>query len=258
MLLSDKFVFIHFPKTGGTFVTKTIEKIHPKNRLGRLDQDRKLTKLLMLLGIAGGSVINLKDGHYAKHATYDDIPFRFKNKKIFSTIRNPYDQYVSQYEFGFWKKFPERFFFDVENFLKLYPGWEEISFPEYIRLVNIRKHVKRLEENSDNPEFPVGRQTYEFMNFFFKQSAKIFASEIDEKYVKNGDYKRDLAPVHFLTTEYLNRELYNFLITLDYEPKDLKFILESEKIFPKEGGRSEDKKWSKYYDSELKQYVRRR
>ncbi len=92
MLLSDKFVFIHFPKTGGSFVTKTIEKIHPKNRLGRLDQDRKLTKLLMLLGIAGGSVINLKDGHYAKHATYDDIPFRFKNKKIFSTIRNPYDQ----------------------------------------------------------------------------------------------------------------------------------------------------------------------
>jgi hypothetical protein len=258
MILGDNFVYIHFPKTGGTFITKTLIKLHEGKGWGRLDPNRKLTRIAKLIGMTGGSIINLDYDHYSKHGVYRQIPFAFKGKKIFSTVRNPFDRYVSQYEFGYWKKFPERFFFDIDNFLKLYPDFQNLSFSDYIRLVNISKHIKRTEDSDLNSEYAVGRQTYDFINFFFKKPVDSVILGFNENYILNSRYKEDIAPVHFLKKENLNQELYNFLSGIGYKEQEISFILNSQKIYPKKGGRSENQAWESYYTPELKQYIKNR
>ncbi len=80
MLICDRFVYIHMPKTGGTFVRHA------------------LTKLLAKCDIA------FFDDQDNKHAGVERIPDRYRHLPVLATIRNPFDHLVSLYEFGWWKR----------------------------------------------------------------------------------------------------------------------------------------------------------
>lgn len=72
MILSSKFIFLHLPKTGGSFVRELLTHHAPKNWQ-----------------------VSLHDNH----PTIRDIPPSHADLPIFGLVRNPYDWYVSWYHY---------------------------------------------------------------------------------------------------------------------------------------------------------------
>ncbi len=62
--------------------------------------------------------------------------------------------------------------------------------------------------------------------------------------------------VAFLDQGRLNLDLHAFLGGLGYDPAAIGFIKDADRIWPPEGGRTDDPDWTKYYSPELKAYVR--
>lgn len=70
MLVTQTFVFIHLTKCAGTFAREA-------------------------LGLLDGPVVY--EGRY--HGSWDELPDQFRNMPVITTIRNPYDWWVSWYHF---------------------------------------------------------------------------------------------------------------------------------------------------------------
>lgn len=256
MILGDRFVYIHYPKTGGTFVSAMLHKLHAgkgyKTRLARM--------LGVTFGKAGGGIIDTAKytAYPKKHAGCRQIPLSFKGKPIISTIRNPYDLYVSMYEYGWWKTNPEHLAWDVKKLLDCYPHFPEISFNDYVAIAN-NWEFQELKTPKLEPERFLGRITRDFMFRFFKKPLPEILATIDKSYIDSQKYREDMFPAHFLKTNSLNQDLFEFLANVGYDSKNLNFIIEHDKVMPStapKSGRREEQKWEKYYTTETKQIVR--
>lgn len=256
MLLTDKFVYIHYPKTGGSFVTNRLFKIHDNTGV----QNNQLRQIGKVLGTTWGGLIDTaKDG--SQHNTCREIPFSFRGKPIVSTIRNPYDRYVSGYMYGWWKRYPEQFAPDVEAVAKAFPNYPNLSFEDYVRISNDFNIFQKIPTPHLDPNNPIGQRTYETIQFFFRSDPETIFSKLTEDYITSGAYKKDRFPVRFLKMENLNLELYEFLVEVGYPPQQIEFVLDSEKVLPgMQVGTipREDQGWQDYYTPELKAFVRER
>jgi hypothetical protein len=67
MLVTDRFVFVHLPRSGGTFVSEVIEKFFPEAR------------------------------EIGYHLPLSALPAEFSHLPVLGTVRNPWDFYVSWY-----------------------------------------------------------------------------------------------------------------------------------------------------------------
>lgn len=72
MILTRDFVFIHLPKTGGTFIRRVMERHAPKEWQTKI---------------------------YEGHPTVEDIPESHRQLPVIGAIRNPWSFYVSWYAF---------------------------------------------------------------------------------------------------------------------------------------------------------------
>jgi hypothetical protein len=242
MILTDDFVFIHEPKTGGTFVTKMLNRLYEPVR-----QTGVKRLLRRVLHIRKKQSIEIN-----KHGTCSDIPKSHRGKPILATIRNPYDRYISQFEFAWWKERPQDYC-DVEQLRKQFPHYPNLTFGEFIDLNNTL--FMKLKNELFPPEESMGRQTEQFVRYFFKNPDRVFPA-IDAGYIASGKYRADMFPVHFIHTDRLNQELHDYLLELGFVREELHFILTSGKILPGGAVRSEDRPWQKYYTPELKRKVR--
>ncbi|MGB5898937.1 MAG: hypothetical protein WBG66_12120 [Geitlerinemataceae cyanobacterium] len=237
MLLTPDFVYIHYPKTGGTFVTEVLQTIHNNANIG--------------------NIINTTN-EGTKHGKCWQIPPEYRNKPIVSTIRSPYERYVSVYEFGWWRRYPESFFAEMEVMTNRYPHFPDISFAEYVEAVNSLCKFNTLETPNLDPHLSIGQQTQNFIKYFFNQPVETIFEKFSQEYVRSKQYLNDLFTVKFLKTENLNQELYRLLLDFGYPAAEIEFILTSDKIFPVEGGRKESQAWQTYYTSDLKEFVKSR
>jgi hypothetical protein len=235
MIITRKYIYVHPPKTGGTFVSEIVKKIALNTLMKRVENR-----------IFRNVCIDIN-----KHGTCSRIPANYRHLPIFSTIRNPYDRYVSQYEFSWWQKYPEQFS-EIGNIVDICPNFPHISFREFVHLAN--KTFFRLDPAVCR-EKNIGWQTEQFVQYFFKQPEAV-VRKLHPQYVATGQYREDLYDVKFIHMEHLNRELHDLLISLGHKAAEVAFILPMEKINPVEGGRSLEQKWFKYYDEDLKNYVR--
>ncbi len=251
MILTDNFIYIHHPKTGGTFVTTMLEQLLPNQGRRRRSRWRGL-----ITGSTQGGLIKTPEDH----DNCCDIPLMFRNKPIFSTIRNPYDRYVSLYEFASWKAYPERFY-QVDKVLKVYPHFPNVSFEEHVKLVNTLSLRRDLNLPASYPGEITGAHTCFFIRMFFKKSVKQVLTQFNKDSIQSQQFIKDMFPVKFIKTENLNQELYDTLIEFGYERDRVKFILESGKILPTSpvnGNQRREAKWEKYYTPELKAFVRQK
>jgi hypothetical protein len=69
MIVTDKFVFVHLPRTGGTFVSEVIKKFFPSAR---------------------------EIGH---HLPRELLPREYSHLPVLGTVRNPWEFYVSWYHY---------------------------------------------------------------------------------------------------------------------------------------------------------------
>jgi hypothetical protein len=118
MIFTDRFVYVHQPKTGGTFVTAVLFRLHDFRWTRWTHLQSAFRVNLVHRNRYGTFVYN---NH--KHGGRGAIPPEQRHKPVLATVRNPYDLYVSQYEFGWWKR-------------REYRRWfrPDVSFEEYVRV----------------------------------------------------------------------------------------------------------------------------
>jgi hypothetical protein len=238
MILTNDFVYIHQPKTGGTFVTKVLERLYgPQGKRGALLNTHK-------------------------HGACSEVPEAWRDKPLLTTLRNPYDRYVSQYRFAWWKRYPDMYCGE-EEMRAMFPHYPELSFGDFLRLANTKfvNRYQRQETGFRNGNFPeerrLGWHTEQFVRFYCRQPREVF-SAIDEAYIAGGRCRQDMFPVRFTFSESLNGALHAFLREVGHAPEDIAFILDAAKIYPDEGGREPGDTWQSYYTPELKHFVRTR
>ena len=252
MIFTDKFVYVHEPKTGGTFVTSMLFRLyglrwtrwtHVRNAVFG-DVRRKHPRY--------GSLVHNSN----KHGGCNEIPEPQRGKKILATVRNPFDLYVSQYEFGWWKRSEFlKHYKAVPNFSRDYPKFPELDFAAYVRLSNA---AFRTLANGHTAENTPGLISEQFLKFYFRDPRTAYAKLSDGAYAANGAHVADMHDLHFIRTDDLNRGLFDFLARNDYAPADISFILGEDKILPRGKGRNAGQKWERYYTPELKATVRRK
>lgn len=268
MVVTEKFVYIHMPKTGGTFVTTVLECLHRRvqpARKRRTQVQRVVHSVSKRTGIRRehaqlyGPLLDLEP----KHGTCHDIPSRLRHLPIFSTIRNPYDWYVSQYEFGWWKR---TFLYQPElnptpvgeamervlpSFIQDHPTFPEIGFESFMVLCERAAEAVNGKYGSD-----VGLYTFGFLRFYHREPDQALSRT--RGYCGFSGVLEDMFKVEFIFTNRLNEQLHRFLLGTGYQPNDLGFIPELGRILPMGRGRREDQPWEQYYTSDLKSIVRHR
>lgn len=261
MIITEQFVYVHMPKTGGTFVSTLLRKIH-EARGDQIEERRADQAPVRRFSFKGWInprpkfliLINPQEnGDWNQHGTTAQIPPEHRDKPILTTIRNPYDRYVSQYEFQWWRHRPTAFTEDLDALKAAYPHYPEITFADFIAISNT------FFLGNNNPHFGtedrLGRHTTQFIHYYYRDQQRF--NTIDAAYLRDQRYREDLRPnLHFTFTENLNQQLYDFLVKFGYPQDEIGFIPDHGKIFPKEGGRSADQTWEKYYTPALKAWVR--
>ncbi len=242
MILTDRFVFLHQPKTGGTFVTSVLERLmkppRPRTWIGRT-----------LRKVRGRTWRDT-----AKHGTADEIPPSHRGLPIVATVRNPFDRYVSQYEFAWWKeRLPP--WVDGAEVRRRFPSYPDLSFEEFLDAAN--DLFPRLRGSPLPPEDAPGFQTEQFVRWFFREPASVMG-RIDGDYIDGRGWERDIHPVRFLRMEDLNGELHRFLLDMGFPPEDVAFVPAEGKILPAGSKRREGTPWRSYFTERTLARVRRR
>ncbi len=242
MISTDSFVYIHQPKTGGTFVTSVLEEL--SDLLGTRVPWHWSPRTAFIPSSL-------------KHGGARDIPRRDRGKPVLTTIRNPYDQYVSEYEFGWWKRreYPRYFRSRVRGFRRLYPDYPDLTFERFLRLWN-QAFCRGRHKDVDAPG-TVGFLTHNFLEFYLPNPRPVLRN-LDAADLSAEGLREAMGDVRFLHTESLNRELYDALRGFGYPEERLAFILELEKIVPEGSARTDDQRWQDYYAPSLKARVRER
>ncbi len=238
MILTDDFIYIHQPKTGGTFVTKLLEDIYggDKNKV----------------------FLNEK-----KHAGCAEIPQDWLPTRVLTTIRNPYERYVSQYAFGWWRRYPEAYC-GASAMQALFPNFPDISFGDFVLMANelfTANHQGRsngFQNTNFAGEDRLGWHTEQFVRLYCKRPREVF-SKIDDKYIDDLEIDRDLfGGINYLYAENLNQGLHDFLLEIGVDATELATILTAARIYPEYGGRKEDDDWRNYYSEDIRKFIRRR
>ena len=143
---------------------------------------------------------------------------------------------------------------------KKYPHFPDLSFEEYINLWNAIWLPATIKNSYVDDAESFGLETFDFITFFFRNAQEVFTkvNKHYDSYIASQRYKVDMYNVHFIRTDRLNEELYDFLLNMGWNRNEVEFVLDLEKIFPKEGGRSREQVWEKYYTRKLKSIIRRK
>ncbi len=241
MIRTRKFVFIHMPKTGGTFVTAVLKRLAGNPRRGGY-----LGRLAQRWG-------NPPFIDRRKHGTVNDIPGPWRDRPILSVIRNPYDRLVSYFEFNWWKTDPPRYV-DFRELRRRFPAWPEVKFPEFYEGFQL---FQKLKAPGLPPEKRLGTLTENFVRFYFRDPERAFP-RIDDAYIAARGWEKDMAPVRFLRMEHLNGDLYDALVEHGWPAEEVEFILCLGRILPEHSKKGPRPRWADYYTPELKAKVRER
>jgi hypothetical protein len=248
MLLTSDFVYVHMPKTGGTFVTEVVNRLYEEKTDVRPSLSWRLKTLLT------GKRRTFVEPR--KHGTCSEIPEADRHKMILATVRNPYDRYVSEYEFGWWRTHPDAWGGIADRAEGVYPNYPDLSFEEFVDMANT--FFPLLHNAHFSGERGLGYQTEIFVRYFMKRPERVFPA-IDQTYLDQRRYRKDLfGRLHFIRTQNLNRGLHTFLTEVGFSPEEVAFVLDMGKIHPPEGGRDDDRDWQSYYSPDLKRRIRTR
>lgn len=235
MLLTDQFVFIHQPKTGGTFVTEMLEKILGKRKSAR----------------GGPALVNTE-----KHGTCDDIPEGHRGLPILSVFRSPWSRYVSQYHFSWWKdKVPPRI--DLAAVKRDYPRFPEVSFREYVVMVN--RHFVPQGAEAPRTSEPLGFNSHQFVRFYFRDAAAVWKG-LDDASLRDGSFRKDMHGVRFLRQDHLNEDLHAALADLGFDRREIAFIPGHGKVLPHapRAAKRPDRPWWEMWPDDLAADLRKR
>ena len=253
MIVTEKFTYIHQPKTGGTFVATLLARIHEAHggRVGTHWIDPAAPAPLP--DVAPGDLLTVMVAGRYQHGARQDIPPDRLDRPILATVRHPCDRYVSQYEFAWWRRFPEMFG-APDDVRRRYPSYPDLRFHEFVELTN---DVSVPFRSATHPEGTPGFHTQQFVEYFFADPESAYPRLSDDAYAAAAPVEA-LRGVHFIDQDRLNDELADFLLSVGYTADDAALARQAERVWPPEGGRDPASAWGPYYSAELLAYVRRK
>ena len=217
MLITKNFVVLNNPKTGSSFVRKALKDLYKNNY-----QITILEKIGAKFYLSDNYIkeltlpnIKMADRPPDQHGTYSQIPATHKQKAVLSIIRNPYDRFLSTYEFRNWERQPPG---GIKQIKKIFPHFPDLSLNDYVDLAKYSENIRNKDSSI------LGTQTLQFMQMFFKEPTKAIA-KADEDYFLSGTYKKDLGDIIFIRQEQLRNDLALFLKSYDFSNNDASFIL---------------------------------
>lgn len=214
MLITNDFILLNNPKTGSTYCRNVIKTLY-----------RKQPVWLSSLGVS------LRRGQYREimspniinpqrpknqHGSFSQIPRKFMDRKKVSVVRNPYDKFISAYEYKYYLKYPpSNEILNKVGFCDL----ETISMDDFARLQMIT--VDHTHPNLSGLQ--VGSQTIQFIQMFFKEPKETLANLSDE-YFDSRTYLSDIGDVTFFDQRNLTDSLMKFLGTLGQSKDALQML----------------------------------
>jgi hypothetical protein len=220
MLLCNDFVFLHFPKTGGSFVTVVVKKVAER--------------------VPWFHCIDTED-EGTKHLGVDHIPAGHHDKQLVICVRNVFDHYISFYKFNWWTTHQDSVFVD-ERMQQYFPHYPDISFPEFVLALN----DWYLTNRSDQAVREFTRHDVGYMTWFFlhltKKNPYDIAVNLDS--LTDTDLKELFGGMAFLHQENLNSDIHAFLRSRGLPEAELAFILEQapENVTPDRRGLSPERR----------------
>jgi hypothetical protein len=257
MVITDDLVYIHMPKTGGTFVETALDRLYsPAGGLRRrlawggrrgvyIDTSRKRDRR--------------KIGGRDQHQTLRDLPADYRDRPVAFTVRNPFDHWVSYFEFGWWRTHAGDTF-DERRIRERYPHYPEISFDEYLRAC----YEPDLLDPTSMPSAVadrlatagIGPLSWEYVRFLSSRPEDVL--DDPHRFFLGAHSFRTPVDLRLLRQEVLNKELYDFLRSVGHSKESLSFILEMGRVHPRGGPRRRSPAWEHYYTPTLRQLVRER
>lgn len=230
MIITEDFIMINFPKTGSSFARKVIKELYSgrHNTVARI-----LIKLRMReSGYTELMLPNIYNARYkfkdnfvkGQHGVISQIPEQYINKPIISIVRNPFSRYISGYQFKWWQKYPHE---RIEIIKQKYPDFPDITFTEYYDMVHNFGIDRRLR--GIKPKIELGLYTIQFIQYFFHDPEEVLR-KIDNEYIENELFIKDIGDIHFLRQENLNADLKDYLLKLGVDSEELQFIDTMKKV----------------------------
>ncbi len=251
MIITNKFVMLNFPKTGSTFVRQALEELY-QTKLKKSSISKYADRLNLLsrvqfqeLRVPNHKIMGLRSGIKDHHGTYQQVPLKYRQREIVTVTRNPFDRYVSQYEFRWWATHP---ILDVDELKKRFPQFPDLTFEQYLEYTDMEIP---LRTGNNDLGCEIGNQTVQFVQMYFKKGKEVL-KEIDDAYIEGKKYLFDMPKIVFLRMEHLNEDLYSYLLSRGYKKNDIEFILYKGKVQPREGTRrKENSRWNDYFSEKL-------
>lgn len=241
MIITDHFVFLHLPKTGGTFVSEVLHEVYAT---------RPTWWSTCVSLFRKGHHFRTRYGSFVHchpwHGTREEIPPGYRDRPLLSCLRPPLERYVSIYEFGWWKR-PELlngYRKNVEHFETRFPTFPNLSFRDFLHLLH-ECRVPQPWRHFEDPDCP-GLHTWQTL----RQLAR---KPHDWTKTPSPSFEQivaELRDIHFLKTESLNEDLFDFLAEKGLS--DLAFIRNKPRVLPGGRGRNPNSDWESYYDPQLK------
>lgn len=239
MIITEKFVFLHLPKTGGTFVTEILKKI---NELYPRLQVRHLNNL--------------------KHRGVKSIPSTAKGLPIVTSVRPPHHHYISRYEFKWWCRAGKKEY-HPSLVRERYPNWPNLTFSEFLRYRNdwdviplsrFKNASRREEVRSVLKRNRIGFNSFEFLDLISFKSIDLFKNIDSLKEKEIFEIKNNIT---FLSQPTLSEDLYHLLLHFDIPNEIALTAKDSGKIMPKfKGANLKHKSKYSYYNEDDRSYVR--
>lgn len=226
----EKFIFLHMPKTGGTFLDKFLKKI-PNTHDDVFSPHNN---------------IKSPDWHFGINESLKYITFPLNEYHVFTTTRNPFDMYVSLYEYTKRGNFHE---------WGIFKNSKKQDFASWlVNIVNLKQDPERLKKfendhtststwfkESHLAEGEIGWVTYRWLRTcnIINPTSGVLEERIDT-YLKQENLNQDIAEL--------------FLNKLNVSSSLTQEVLNSNKINQTTGR----KKYQDYYTSELIELVNKR
>jgi hypothetical protein len=158
-------------------------------------------------------------GKPTPHGMVRQIPTEFKDKPILSSIRNSIGWYSSLYQYGDWKK-NEAVPVPISKIIENFPKFPDLSFTEFLEYLEFISSQIIIKISTD--EIRIGVQSYEMIDFFVEENKIKYGHFVFEN---NDDlFSIFSEKVTFLNCDFITKELYEYLLKIGYDKKDLLFI----------------------------------
>lgn len=247
MIFTDRFVFVHMPKTGGTFVTAALLQLYGVRWTWRTRLASTVRSNLVYRRPLGTFVY-----HNNKHGTCNEIPADHANKPVLAAVRNPFDLYVSQFHFGWWqRKEFRRYYAAVPGFESDYRNFPELKFEQFVRLM-----CAAFGRPAAAGGRGVGWLSETLARYYLRHPAESLDSAGDGPTAERC--RSDMHDVRFIRTHQLNDDLHAFLVGMGYPPGEVEFVRTLGRVLPGGKGRPAGEGWQAYYTPELRAEVRER